>query len=117
MNSDPSKSEQQTSEQEIEELAQRIGRLLRAMDPQKWEDLIELAHSLIREEMIQGQGEEEVAEGSPPGPLNPLGAGVLFLIVGAGLSFIFGPVGLLLMLGGVIFIVWGAIISWVKDKD
>ncbi len=117
MNSDPSKSEQQTSEQEIEELAQRIGRLLRAMDPQKREDLIELAHSLIREEMIQGQGEEEVAEGSPPGPLNPLGAGVLFLIVGAGLSFIFGPVGLLLMLGGVIFIVWGAIISWVKDKD
>jgi len=105
------------AEQEIEELAQRIGRLLRAMDSQKREDLIELAHSLIREEMIQGRGEEEVAEGSPPGPLNPLGAGVLFLFVGAGLSFIFGPVGLLLMLGGVIFIVWGAIISWAKDKD
>lgn len=105
------------AEQEIEELAQRIGRLLRAMDPQKREDLVELAHSLIREEMIQGRGGEEVAEGSPPGPLNPLGAGVLFLIVGVGLSFIFGPVGLLLMLGGVIFIVWGAIISWVKDKD
>ncbi len=103
------------AEQEIEELAQRIGRLLRPIESQKREDLIELVHSLIREEMIQGQGEEEVAEGSPPGPLNPLGAGVLFLIVGAGLSFIFGPVGLLLMLGGVIFIVWGAIISWVKD--
>jgi len=64
--------------------------------------------------MIQGREGEEVAEGSPPGPLNPLGAGVLFLIVGAGLSFIFGPVGLLLMLGGIIFIVWGALISWVK---
>ncbi len=117
MNSDPSKSEQQVAEQEIEELAQKIGRLLRPIESQKREDLIELVHSLIREEMIQGRGEEEVAEGSPPGPLNPLGAGVLFLIVGAGLSFIFGPVGLLLMLGGVIFIVWGAIISWVKDKD
>ncbi len=116
MNSDPSKSEQQVAEQEIEELAQRIGRLLRPIESHKREDLIELAHSIIREEMIQGRGEEEeVAEGSPPGPLNPLGAGVLFLIVGAGLSFIFGPVGLLLMLGGVIFIVWGAIISWVKD--
>jgi len=111
---DPPNSEQQTSEQEIEELAQKIGRLLRPIESQKREDLIELVHSLIREEMIQGREGEEVAEGSHPGPLNPLGAGVLFLIVGAGLSFVFGPVGLLLMLGGIIFIVWGALISWVK---
>jgi hypothetical protein len=34
--------------------------------------------------------------------------------MGAGLSFIFGPVGLVLMLGGLMFIVWGAIISWIK---
>ena len=114
MTTDPPNSEQQTSEQEIEELAQRIGRLLRAMDPQKREDLIELVHSLLREEMIQRQEREEATEGSPPGPFNPLGAGVLILILGAGLSFIFGPVGLLLMLGGIIFIVWGALISWVN---
>ena len=112
MTTDPPNSEQQTSEQEIEELSQRIGRLLRAMGPQKREDLIELVHSLIREEMIQGQ--EETTEGSPPGSFNPLGVGVLILILGAGLSFIFGPVGLLLMLGGIIFIVWGALISWVS---
>jgi hypothetical protein len=111
---DPPNSEQQTSEQEIEELAQRIGRLLRAMGPQKREDLKELVHSLIREEMIQGQEREETTEGSPPGSFNPLGVGVLILILGAGLSFIFGPVGLLLMLGGIIFIVWGALISWVN---
>jgi len=111
---DSPNSEQQTSEQEIEELAQKIGRLLRPIESQKREDLIELVHSLIREEMIQDRAGEEATEGSPPGPLNPLGAGVLFLIVGAGLSFIFGPVGLLLMLGGIIFIVWGALISWVK---
>ncbi len=114
MITDPPNSEQQTSEQEIEELAQKIGRLLRPLESQKREDLIELVHSLIREEMIQGREGEEAAEGSHPGPLNPLGAGILFLIVGAGLSFIFGPVGLLLMLGGIIFIVWGALISWVK---
>ena len=114
MNSDPSNSEQHAAEQEIEELAQRIGRLIRGIEPQRREDLKDLVHALIREEMIQGREGEEVAEGSPPGPLNPLGAGVLFLIMGAGLSFIFGPVGLLLMVGGFIFIVWGAIISWVK---
>ena len=114
MTTDPPNSEQQASEQEIEELAQRIGRLLRGIEPQKREDLKELVHALIREEMIQGREGEEAAEGSPPGPFNPLAAGVLILIMGAGLSFIFGPVGLLLMLGGLIFIVWGAIISWVK---
>jgi len=36
------------------------------------------------------------------------------LILGAGLSFVFGPVGLALMLGGLIIIVWGAVITWVK---
>ena len=113
MITDPPNSEQQTSEQEIEELAQKIGRLLRPLESQKREDLIELVHSLIREEMIQGREGEEVAEGSSPGPLNPLGAGILFLIVAAGLSFIFGHVGSLLTLGGFIFIARGALISWV----
>jgi len=55
-----------------------------------------------------------VTEGLPAGPFNPLGVGVLILFLGAGLSFIFGPVGLALMLGGMIFILWGAVISWVK---
>jgi len=27
---------------------------------------------------------------------------------------VFGPVGLVLMGGGIIFIVWGAVISWIK---
>jgi hypothetical protein len=38
----------------------------------------------------------------------------LIFCVGAGLSFIFGPVGLVLMLAGVIFVTWGALISWIK---
>lgn len=73
-----------------------------------------MAFTLIREETIRAAEGEQSREGAPPGPLNPLGAGVLILILGAGLSFIFGPVGLLLMFGGLIFIVWGALISWIK---
>ncbi len=84
------------------------------MEPHKREDLKELAYTLIREEMNQGAVGEGVTEGSPAGPFNPLGAGVLFFLLGAGLSFIFGPVGLFLMLGGVFFVLWGAVISWVK---
>jgi len=101
-------------DQEIERLAQELGRLIRSAEPQRREDLKEMAFTLIREEMIQGDEGERRGEGSPPGSFNPLGAGVLILMLGAGLSFIFGPVGLLLMLGGLFFILWGAIISWVK---
>jgi len=114
MASDSSNSGHQAPEQEIERLAQDIGRLIQSAEPQKREDLKELAYTLIREEMSQRGEREQSGEGSPPGPFNPLGTGVLILILGAGLSFIFGPVGLVLMLGGLFFIVWGAVISLVK---
>ncbi len=107
-------SGQQTPEEEIEKLAEDIGRLIRAVEPQGREELKELAYTLIREEMNEGVAVEGVTEGSPAGPFNPLGVGVLILVLGVGLSFIFGPVGLALMLGGLIFILWGVIISWVK---
>lgn len=111
---DPPNSGQQTSEEEIERLAQEIGRLIRNAEPQRREDLKELAYTLIREEMILEGQAEQTREGSAPTPLNPLGVGVIVLLSGVGLSFIFGPVGLFLILGGLIFIVWGALISWVR---
>jgi len=114
--SDPPISGKLEPEQEIERLAQEIGRLIQSAEPQQREDLKELAYTLIREEMFQRGEGEQTGEGSPPAPFNPLGTGVLILILGAGLSFIFGPVGLVLMLGGLIFIAWGILISWVKAK-
>jgi hypothetical protein len=113
MASDSSNSGHQAREQEIERLAQEIGRLIQSAEPDKREDLKELAYTLIREEMFErGEGEEK-SDGTVR-PFNPLGTGVLIFVLGAGLSFVFGPVGLTLMLGGVIFIVWGAVISWLK---
>jgi len=100
-----------TPDKEVERLAEELGRLIKSAGPERREDLKELAFALIREELFQGEPEERGA-GSSPGPFNPLGTGVLILVLGAGMSFIFGPVGLLLMMGGLIFIVWGAIISW-----
>ena len=114
MASDSSNSGHQAPEQEIERLAQEIGRLIQKAEPQRREDLKELAYTLIREEVFQRGEGEKTGDALPPGPLNPLGAGVLIFVLGAGLSFVFGPVGLLLMFGGLIFIIWGAVISWVK---
>ena len=114
MASEPPKSDSESTEAEVERLAERIGRLIRSVEPDKREDLKELAFSLVREELIQGEEPQQPASGSAPAPMNPLGAGVLFFVLGAGLSFIFGPVGLALMVGGMFFMVWGAILSWMK---
>lgn len=99
----------------MERLAERLGRLIRSVEPERREDLKELAFSLVREELFRGE-EPQPGEGgfAAPAPMNPLGAGVLFFLLGAGLSFVFGPVGLALMAGGLIFMVWGAAISCLK---
>lgn len=117
MASHSSNSGHQALEQEIERLAQEIGRLIQTAEPQRRGDLKELAYTLIREEMFEGGGGEQRQEGLTPRPFNPLGTGVLILVLGGGLSFIFGPVGLLLMAGGLMFIVWGVLLSWLKRKD
>ena len=114
MTSDPANLAPEAREQEIERLAQELGRLIQGADPERREDLKELALAIMREEFIHKGEDAAAAAGSAPAPFNPLGTGVLIFVLGAGLSFIFGPVGLVLMLGGVIFIVWGALISWFK---
>jgi hypothetical protein len=113
MASDSTNSGHQAREQEVERLAQELGRLIQSAEPEKREDLKDLAFTLIREEIFERGDTEQKSDGTVR-PFNPLGTGVLIFVLGAGLSFVFGPVGLMLMLGGVIFIVWGAIISWLK---
>lgn len=114
MTSDPANLAPQAREQEIEQLAQKLGRLIQGAQPEQRDDLKELAFALIREEFIHKAEDESRAAGSAPAPFNPLGTGILIFVLGAGLSFIFGPVGLVLMLGGVLFVIWGALISWIK---
>ena len=114
MTSDPANLAPEAREQEIERLAQELGRLIQEADPERREDLKELAFALIREEFIY-KGDAGVSPaGSAPVPFNPLGTGILLFVLGAGLSFVFGPVGLLLMFGGIVFVIWGALISWFK---
>src|SRR3954468_21883085 len=113
MASDSSNIGHQAREQEIERLAQEIGRLIQSAEPEKREDLKELAYTLIREEVFERGGSQETNDRTSR-PFNPLGTGVLLFILGGGLSFVFGPVGLMLMLIGAAFVVWGAALSWMK---
>ena len=114
MTSDPPNLAPEAREQEIERLASHLGRLIQDADPERRQDLKELAIALIREEFIHKAEDQGSVAGSAPAPFNPLGTGILIFCLGAGLSFIFGPVGLVLMAGGLMFIVWGALISWLK---
>lgn len=117
MTSEPPDIAPDTREKEIERLAQELGRLIRGADPEQREDLKESAFSLIREELFQ-LDERDVREGEPvpPAPFNPLGTGVLLFVLGAGLSFVFGPVGLFLMGIGILFVIWGTLVTWLKGK-
>jgi hypothetical protein len=112
--SEPPGAAQLAREQEIERLAQEIGRLIQGAAAERRDDLKELAFALIREELIHKVEAAPGAGGSAPAAFNPLGTGILIFCLGAGLSFVFGPVGLLLMFGGLIFVIWGALISWIK---
>ena len=114
MTSDPANLAPDAREHEVERLAQELGRLIQGADPERREDLKELAFALIREEFIHKAGDNVSTAGTIPAPFNPLGTGILIFVLGAGLSFVFGPVGLVLMLGGLIFMVWGGLISWIK---
>jgi hypothetical protein len=111
---DPPNLAPEAREKEIERLAQELGRLIQGADPERREDLKELAFALIREEFVYVGDRDTQDKASAPAPFNPLGTGILIFCLGAGLSFIFGPVGLVLMVGGLIFVVWGALISWIK---
>ena len=113
MTFDPAKPAPEAREEEIERLAQELGRLIQGADPERRHDLKELAIALMREEFIH-KDEPAPGAGTTPAPFNPLGTGVLLFFLGGALSFIFGPVGLLLMFSGVAFVIWGGLISWLK---
>ena len=71
MTSDPANLAPEAREQEIERLAQELGRLIQDADPERREDLKELAFALIREEFIHKAGDERSAAGADGRLLRP----------------------------------------------
>jgi Flp pilus assembly protein TadB len=107
----PVGSEQVKREQAIERLAREVGQLIRSAEPETQEELREAASALMREE---ASAIREAGQLTRRRPMNPLAAGLGLLVVGASLALVFPPVGLTLILFGIIGIVWGSIITYVK---
>lgn len=99
-------------DREVEKLAQETGRLIREADPETQQELKDAASAMIREESST-ESQQEAGERRQRRPLNPLAVGILFLLIGAGFLFLLPPVGMILMAGGLIGVIWGAIRTFV----
>jgi hypothetical protein len=111
MSFDDMQNEQQQREKRVERLARELGRLIRSAEPATQEELRDAASVVMRQE----------ARGMPEGeqlprrrPVNILSAGLGVLVVGAALAVVLPPVGLTLALCGLMALIWGAIITWIK---
>jgi hypothetical protein len=103
-------------EEEIERLARETGRLIREAPPEIQEELREAASAVMREEAREGPSSSaEPTEVEERRSMNPLAAGLGLLVVGAGFAFIIPPVGIALVVAGVVAVVWGAVISLVRQ--
>jgi hypothetical protein len=101
-------------EEEIERLAREVGRLIRESNPETREELREAATAIMREEAHES--DETKTEPEARRTANPMAAGLGLLVIGAGLAFIFPPVGLGLLVIGAIAIVWGGVMSAVRKS-
>jgi hypothetical protein len=103
------------TEQEIEKLVAEIGSVIRAAEPERRDELKELAETLVHEEMSTIPAQAEPAKDYfAHRSVNPLAGGILLTLLGAGFALIIAPVGVGLMLIGLFLVIWGAIISWAK---
>ena len=105
---------EQELEQKIERLASEIGQVVRSADPEKQDQLKDLATTLVSQEVGPVGGSEQATARAAARSMNPLAAGLGFLLLGIGFSFLIPPVGIMLGIAGLIGIVWGSVISWTK---
>ena len=99
---------EQATDRNLERLAREIGEIIEKARPEEREELRQMASDLIREEIARTQGRTNESDDATKRPLNPLALGAFVLILGAGLSIVLPPVGLILVGGGLATILLGA---------
>lgn len=103
------------AESRIEELVAEIVRTVRAAEPERRAGLKELAEVLLHDEVSSIVEMSTQSESSPRRyGSNPLLAGLLLILVGAGFLIIVPLVGLTLACIGVVLAAWGSFISWFR---
>jgi hypothetical protein len=95
-------------DRKLERLAREIGEVIEKARPEEREELRQLATDLIQEETVRTQVPPEESRSSARRPLNPIALGGFVLFLGAGISILVPPVGLILVGGGLATVVLGA---------
>ena len=93
-------------DRDVERLVHEIGEVIEKARPEEREELRQMAADLIQEETVQTVPDAE-SNTAAKRPLNLVALGAFVIIIGAGLSILAPPVGLLLVGGGLAALVLG----------
>jgi hypothetical protein len=105
---------QENLEMEVERLVRELGQIVQSADPERQDQLKELASTLLDQELIPVETSERATQSAVRHSMNPLAAGLGLCILGAGLFFFIPSVGIILGIIGLAGIVWGATASSAK---
>ena len=105
---------QENPEMEVERLVRELGQVVQSADPERQDQLKELASTLLDQELIPVEISERATQRALRRPMNPLAAGLGLCVLGVGLFFFIPSVGIILGFIGLAGIVWGATASLAK---
>jgi hypothetical protein len=105
--------EREKLERRVEALAGEIAALINTSRGGERNDLRDLALSIVREEVRSGEeaGDEPELERAPAKPFNTVAMGIPVFLVGAVMTVLFPPMGLLLCAVALALIGWGVAVS------
>jgi hypothetical protein len=87
-------------DRDLERLVHEIGEVIEKARPEEREELRQMATDLMQEEMVQTQVPPAENNTAAKRPLNLIALGAFVMIIGAGLSILMPPIGLLLVAAG-----------------
>jgi hypothetical protein len=114
---DPTTVDRQATDRSVERLVHEINEVIDHASPEERADLRQMASDLIRQEAVDTAHHAHISDdntGATKRPLSLIAFGGIVLILGAGLSFIIPPIGLVLVGGGLATIVLGGLYQLVS---
>lgn len=105
---------QENLEAEVERLVREMGEVVQGADPDRQDQLKELASALLDQELIPVGTSERTTQLALRRPMNPLAAGLGLCVLGLAFFFFIPPVAIILGIIGTAGVVWGAVTSLTK---
>jgi len=94
---------------QIEDMTQRLAEVVNGAGPEHRQDLREYAIDLLREGTELAHLPSAAPASAPRPTNNPLGLGLLLLLVGLPMCLLFAPMGIGLVLVATVMCVWGIV--------